>query len=634
MLTAMAKVQIIGTEPRKTATIRALHCLGSVQIITKHSPADSVWEQRPLAADDIQLRETFAHLLTRTQATLSTLPNLHHHPHADYDDGSSRPSDWLAAAIQQDLAQVEPPAQALTAERTRLEERLETLPRYESTLRKLVTLVPELVDLERYTITAIWVEQRYQAALDAVTGQLETVTGGQCEIITGQVEGDLLAAVLIFPKQHAAEVGQFLGRENISQVRLPTEFTGQPLNRALAEIRAQLAAIPRQLQQVKADQRQLAEQWQTRLLMWQALLRDRLAQVDVCARLGHTHYTFVIEGWLPEARLPELQATLARDVGDELLITPLPVAPAEKAAAPVAFNNPRVVRPLEPLVGLLAIPKYGGFDPTPLMAIFMPLFFGMILGDVAYGAILLGVMLYVRHRYRDREMIRSLAEVLVMGSVWAIIFGFLFGEFLGTLGETVGLHPLWFDRGHDVVSLFLLTVGLGAAHIVLGLGLGVWEAVRQRNRHKLLEKSAMLLALMALFMMVGILTEYLPESFFTPATALLVVGLVVLIYSLGKLGLFLGPLELVETVGNILSYLRIAAIGLSSIYLAQVGNELAGVTGSLLLGVIIATLFHALNLVMGAFSPTIQSLRLHYVEFFGKFYEGGGEPFQPFKRSI
>ncbi|NIP81560.1 MAG: hypothetical protein GWM90_21035, partial [Gemmatimonadetes bacterium] len=77
------------------------------------------------------------------------------------------------------------------------------------------------------------------------------------------------------------------------------------------------------------------------------------------------------------------------------------------------------------------------------------------------------------------------------------------------------------------------------------------------------------------------------------------------------------------TIGNVLSYLRIAAIGLASVYLARIANEL-GAAAPLWIGIAIAALFHALNLVLGVFSPTIQALRLHYVEFFGKFYEGGG----------
>jgi V/A-type H+-transporting ATPase subunit I len=97
------------------------------------------------------------------------------------------------------------------------------------------------------------------------------------------------------------------------------------------------------------------------------------------------------------------------------------------------------------------------------------------------------------------------------------------------------------------------------------------------------------------------------------------------------LGLLVGPIEFLGLIGNILSYLRIAAIGLASVYLAQVANEFAGVMGSLVVGIMIAVLIHALNLALGVFSPTIHSLRLHYVEFFRKFYEGGGRPYQPFR---
>jgi V/A-type H+-transporting ATPase subunit I len=414
---------------------------------------------------------------------------------------------------------------------------------------------------------------------------------------------------------------------------LPAEFANQPLEQALSNIRQRLQAIPGELAQIEAEQTSLAQRWRPRLLAWQALLRDRLAEIDVCANFGQTDYTFIIEGWLPERRLAEMQAALAREAGLEVIVVELPPGPEEQQQAPVMFDNPLFVRPFEPLVGLLALPKYGAFDPTPLMAIFLPIFFGMILGDIAYGAILLALMLYLRRRFKARPTWRSLAEVLMIGSGWSIIFGFLFGEFFGDLGEEIGLYPLWFDRGHDVQTLFLLTIGLGAGHIVLGLGLGVWEAIRRRSRHDLVEKVATLVSLAAIFLLVAVLTNYLPGSFFTPALALLVVGLAILIYSLGGLGILLGPLELLGTIGNILSYLRIAAIGLSSVYLARVANELAGLAGNLLLGLIIAGFFHALNIALGAFSPTIQALRLHYVEFFGKFYQGGGQPFRPFQRS-
>jgi V/A-type H+-transporting ATPase subunit I len=196
----------------------------------------------------------------------------------------------------------------------------------------------------------------------------------------------------------------------------------------------------------------------------------------------------------------------------------------------------------------------------------------------------------------------------------------------------LGLHPLWFDRaaGENITSLLLLAVGVGVAHITIGLALGVWQAVQERSRSHLMERGGMLLSLAALFLLVGTLADVLPMGFRTPAIAGLIVGVVILSASLGWIGVVVGPIEFISLIGNILSYLRIAAIGLASVYLARVANEVAGIIGSLVVGVIVAVLIHALNIALGAFSPSIHSLRLHYVEFFRKFYEGGGRPYRPF----
>jgi len=166
----------------------------------------------------------------------------------------------------------------------------------------------------------------------------------------------------------------------------------------------------------------------------------------------------------------------------------------------------------------------------------------------------------------------------------------------------------------------------------LGFTLGIYQAIKLHQRHELLDRVAKVIALIALFMLVAMAANALPAAMFAPSLTLLIVGTVLLMYTMGWIGLLLAPIEILGTVGNILSYLRLAAIGLSSVYLAMVANKLAGIFGNLMIGAIIAALFHALNLALGILSPTIQSLRLHYVEFFSKFFEGGGEGFSPFQR--
>jgi V/A-type H+-transporting ATPase subunit I len=259
----------------------------------------------------------------------------------------------------------------------------------------------------------------------------------------------------------------------------------------------------------------------------------------------------------------------------------------------------------------------------------------MILGDIGYGLLMLALSLFLRRKIKKGVM-RDILTILAMGSGWAILFGFLFGEAFGTLGESLGLHPLWFERtgSEHIISLLAMALAVGTVHITLGLVLGIWEAIQDRSRNLLLERGGMLIGMIGLFFIVGVLTNFLPRGWMSPGVAGIIVSISLLGASMGWLGILLGPIEFIGLIGNILSYLRIAAIGLASVYLAKVANDVAGVFGNIVVGMILAVLIHTLNLALGVFSPTIHSLRLHYVEFFRKFYEGGGRRYEPFKSQI
>jgi V/A-type H+-transporting ATPase subunit I len=297
------------------------------------------------------------------------------------------------------------------------------------------------------------------------------------------------------------------------------------------------------------------------------------------------------------------------------------------------MRNSQPARPFEPLVRFLDLPRAGSFDPTLLMALFLPLMFGVMVGDVGYGVVMLALALVARRSLAGRgSALAAVTWVLAAGAVWSIVFGALFGELFGDLGTRLfGDWALWQDRLAEdaLVPLLLFAVAIGAAHVVLGLVLGAWQSARFRERPELLDKLGSLLVLGGLFGLAGWAADQLSSGALTPSVAAGVVGLVLVMAPGGALGLITGPLALLGRVGNVLSYLRLAAVGLASAHLASVANELATV-GPIWMGIVVAAFFHALNLALASFSPMIQALRLHYVEFFGTFLIGGGRAFTPF----
>jgi len=376
--------------------------------------------------------------------------------------------------------------------------------------------------------------------------------------------------------------------------------------------------------------KQLSEKWYKTLEDLMGLLRDTIDELTALAYCAHTRFTFVIVGWIPKDTFNILSSAIVNKFGDRVMVREMEIREDEIDLIPVCIKNPKLLRPFEVFLKVLPPPKYGSVDPTPYLALFFPTFFGLILGDIGYGAILFGLSLYLKERFKANEYIFNLASVFMISSLFAMIFGILFGEFFGDLGERFGiLHPIIFDRLKAMRVFLILAIGIGLGHVTLGIMLAIVNYIHRGKGKEALAKASMLILLFSIIIILAILADYLPKEMITPSVLIMIATFIILIIVEG----IIGPLEAIKSIGNILSYARIMAIGTASVVLAIVANKLGGLAGNAILGILVAGMIHIINIFLGILSPTIQSLRLHYVEFFSKFYQPGGRRYEPFKKT-
>lgn len=622
----MTQLEVLGQRHVLDAALAALQPLRAAEVVVRQ-PEDALTAEA--AAKTTEQAASATALLRRVDRLLE----LAEPPAAEpWPDGGGRPDTDADALVAQAEAAVTGPLdrlEQLRAERDRL-------PRMLGSIEALVPLVPELARLSDDELAslslatiAVVLDDPDATVVDELRGQLREALGDRHLLVTAPT-GEAVGCLLVVSKREVAVVEGLLGRDRIASMSVPEAYAGRSLASAVAAMRERLAGLPAAEDAARIALHDAVRPYVPALVAGRADLAARTERLLAAEHAEHGSRTFALRLWVPRHRFAQVRDTLGQ--------LPAPVVVVEvrsrdrRGQPPVLLRNMRLFRPFEGLVGFLSWPTPQGLDPTGLMAVVLPLLFGIMVGDVGYGVLLLGIALLVRRRWGQHSAVAGdVSRVLAAGAWWSIVFGVLFGELLGDLGKTLfGMPALWFYRGgpEALMPLLLFVLAVGVAHIVLGLLLGLWLAVQERHLGHALERGGTLLVLIGLFAVAGGALSVLPGELVTPGVAVVVVGVVLASVVHGKLGLLLGPLELVGVLGGILSYLRLAAVGLASVYLAIVANELAR-QAPLVLGIVIAAFFHALNLALAAFSPMVQALRLHYVEFFGRFYDGGGRLFSP-----
>lgn len=514
---------------------------------------------------------------------------------------------------------------------------------YKAILNKVEPLARKFASIEGYETTALILEKKYKGVLDLIEEEVKKITDDQFELIATDIDEKNTAALLFYKDTYAESVRSFLWSENVSQLELPEEFSDKPFFEAVKLMRQQEKEIPEKIKKVEKKLIKLSSQWYSKLAALRAVLEDRLDELRVVERVGQTSYAFVIVGWVPTKYLPKLRKRLNTEFEEKVIVNATTPSKEELEEAPVVYENPFWAKSFEVVMRLFPPPKYGTVDPTPFIAIFYPLFFGMILGDVGYGLVLLIITLLVRRKFKDYAGVRAVATMLMMASFMVMFFGFLYGEFFGDIPHMMGwlkhveLHigsatiELPFERNNPdlIIPFLIMCLSIGIAQIIIGQVIGLVNAIRERAQKHIMEKVGMLLLFVAFFLFMASTMKWFPQMLSSASFLILIIAFGLLAFGGGVLGV----IHIFSTIGKIFSYLRLMALGLAGVILAIAANQMASAIGNIWAGILIALVFHMINVVVHTFSSTIHSLRLNFIEFFDQFFEAGGREYKPFKKA-
>ncbi|GAB1400189.1 hypothetical protein MASR1M66_16430 [Aminivibrio sp.] len=429
------------------------------------------------------------------------------------------------------------------------------------------------------------------------------------------------------PQALAPGISAIAAREKALPWRLPECCDQEAPASSIPSLRGAVDDLDLRIRSVKKDLSENSEEWGPRLAALFLFLDEKTEQAAVEARSETSDNFFRLSGWIPRDFLSATEEALKAKFGKDILLKCRLPGKDEWKDVPTALKNRSVFAPFELFLKLLRPPSYTGFDPTTAVAVFFPFFSGIMVGDIGYGIIILLLSLALKRA--KRPVLRDAGSILLIVSLWSILWGAVWGEFFGDIGHRLfHLRPLWLERSEGVLPVMIFTIALGAAHVVLGLLIGIWQGVKNRHAHVWMEKAGNLIILGSLFGFLFLLTSEFPRGLFSIPVSFLVIGLVLLVAG-GGIG---GIIEALGSIGNIISYVRIAAIGLSSAILALVASKFLDVFGLSILGVFLALMIHLLNFILAVAGSGLHSARLHYVEFFGKFYSDGGKNYTPFQR--
>jgi V/A-type H+-transporting ATPase subunit I len=671
---SMSRIVIVGTKSRMDEAIEAFYQLKALHLIDHTTGADGLSIGTPMSRN-----AKASERLLKVRAMEKELGIKKH------AKTPKVPVDEIRSQINADSVEnVEKEIMSVLDRRNDLNQRITEL---NSKKKNLELLGPIPVDLDLYsgykTITSI-----VGSVTEDPTEVLKTIGDIEYFVSFDKKEGGIVA--VFARKSDRDKISAALVDFGFTEITVP-EGKG-PVSEVLAVTDEKLTDLNGQLESVGKELEALQMKHQTFLKASDEQLSIEIEKGEVPLKVAVTEYSYIMDAWVPTNRVEDVKNELESKLGNDIYVEfqetrGRRMEEAEEVEdrykkVPTKFNNGKITKEFQYPTKLVSVPKYQEIDPSVLIMIFLPLMFGFMVGDCGYAIpfIILGAYgLKVTH-HKDW---RAIATVLFFGGIWAFIFGFLF------FGEALGMHfvtgeientiwgggvnvtwdmllgvtfPEWFSGllpfGHGVgkleaVTLLLkLSVYVGIVHLMIGYLCGFYNKYIQHGfKEAFIEKGGWILSFIGMVVLCFVLTQVM----IVEEASIVIRGQQVLIVTaIGFILLIAGViinfkrekaqaiLELPGMVGNILSYTRLAAIGMSKAGMALAFNYIVfgmimgiqnGVSSiiMLILGILLFAFLHLVIWTLAILSGGLHALRLQFVELMTKFFEGNGTEFKPLK---
>lgn len=443
--------------------------------------------------------------------------------------------------------------------------------------------------------------------------------------------------VVLTHKSCAEEIFDCLKRHSFARVSF--SYKGKP-GEEIAALEANIADLQNEKKEVVNSIKELSRHLHDFEIVYEYLMNKKI-RIAAQENFLKTEHIDVIEGYIPTDMEQEFSEIVKKELRN-IYYLELEEADKDDPDVPILLKNSRFSKAFESLTSMYALPKYNEIDPTPLFSTFYCIFFGMMAADFGYGLLLwLGtftVLKFFNLKEEQKQFIRFFYYVSYATMFWGLIFG----SFLGGVIEL----PYLINPAEDYLLLLYVAIGIGIIHIFYALGIQGYMALRDgRPLDALFDVGFWYLLLGgAIIYLVGMFVSEV-ATYETIAVIAMVIGAVGIVLTGGrdaktfggKLASGLYSLYGVSSyVGDFVSYSRLMALGLSGGFIASAINLMvrmlfsAGFIG-IIFGIIVFIVGQSFNIFLSCLSAYVHSIRLTYVEFFGKFYEGGGKAFRLFR---